>query len=224
MRFSRHEDTVALGAVDHMRLGKAIFSRPAVIFEYSVWLDSGERASFEMGNIIGMNFLLQYDQVCFHWDGSELYLGDLGPCEGGMTPYRSWLSGDLGIAINARIPSNDYVEVKVDTGATETFCSQWLMERVSKHKTFGFGSNEALKGKCTYDPEVLFEDQESGEDSRSYHILLGMDTLSQFAAFGWRLNPLRIYFAPRSSHSAQSSSQQAHKKKPDHHTQPLGRR
>lgn len=205
MRFSRHEDTVALGKVDHVRLGEAVFSHPAVIFEYSYWLDSGEKASFELGNIVGMNFLLQYDQVCFNWDGSELYLGDLGPCAIGMTPYRSWLSGDLGIAIDASISSSEYVEVKIDTGATASFCSQWLKERNGEHKTFWFGG-DALKGKCIYDPEVLFDDQERGEDSRSYHILLGMDTLSQFAAFGWQLNPLRVYFVPKPPASVSDGS------------------
>ena len=72
------------------------------------------------------------------------------------------------------------------------------MEQNTKREAFSFGSNEILTGECTYNPETLFIDQEQGTESPGRHILVGMDTLRKFAAFGWKLNPLVVYFSPGS--------------------------
>ena len=197
MRYSDYEDSASLGRVSHVRLGNAVFSRPIVILEYMYWLESGELVPAELENLIGMNLLMQYDKVCFDWAGNKLHLGNLGPCTGGVEPDESWLTGPLGIAIAGKVSSKANFQVKIDTGATKTFCSQWLLKRSGERKTFSFGRSDALKGKCNYNPEVLFKEMERGEESTDFHVLLGMDTLRQFAAFGWQLNPLKVYFVPK---------------------------
>ena len=202
----RERRPTVLARVNRIQIGEAEFSRPVVTIATAYWADSGGATPPEFGNLIGMNLLLQYDKVCFDWDGRKLYLGDLGPCEGGMTPYRHWLDGQLGVAVHAKIPLIDYVRAEIDTGSPITYCSQWIMEQNAKREAFSFGSNESLTGECTYDPEIWFDNQEHGAESSSKHILLGMDTLSQFAAFGWQLNPLKVYFSPRFPDSLQSES------------------
>ena len=195
-----------LARVNQIQLGDEEFSRPIVVINDMRREDSGRAAPAEWGHLIGMNLLLQYDKVCIDWDGSKLYLGDLGPCEGGTAPTRQWLTGSLGLGVHAKISSIDYVRAGIDTGSTITHCSQWFMEQNAEREAFSFGNNRAVTGECTYDPEIWFNNQERGAESPSKHIILGMDTLSQFAAFGWQLNPLKVYFAPRSLDSLQSES------------------
>lgn len=192
----RGEATMA--RVRRIQLGNAVLSKPVVLLTGVYFSNNGELAPAERGNLIGMNLLLQYERVCFDWEGRKLYLGNLGPCEGGMTPYRNWLTGPFGLTLRARISSIDYVDAKIDTGSTTTYCSEWLMEQNTEREAFSFGSNEILTGECTYNPETLFIDQEQGTESPGRHILVGMDTLRKFAAFGWQLNPLVVYFSPGS--------------------------
>ena len=202
----RKRRPTVLARVNRIQIGEAEFSRPVVTIATVSWADSGEATPAEFGNLIGMNLLLQYDKVCFDWEGSKLYLGELGPCEGGMTPHSHWLDGALGIAVHAKIPSIDFVRAEIDTGSPVTYCSEWIMGQNANREAFSFGSNAALTGECTYDSEIWFNNQEKGAESPSRHILIGMDTLSQLAAFGWQLNPLKVYFSPRSADSLQSES------------------
>lgn len=190
-----------LARIERLRLGNALFAQPIVLFADMILLESGEPAPAEMGNIIGMNILLQYRSVCFDWDARRLYLGELGPCRGGETPYRNWLTGQLGLAVDASVSSTDFVRAKIDTGSPTTYCSEWFMGQNMSRAEFSFGSHRALTGACVFDPEILFNNQERGADSPGRHILLGMDTLGKFAAFGWRLNPLKVYFVPKPGES-----------------------
>ena len=207
VKYLYYEGKGTLGRINRLSLGKAVFSHPVVVFTDKYLLDSGELAPADVGNLIGMNLLLQYEKVCFDWEGKKLHLGELGPCENGVKPYRNWLTGAQGVAVGVRVNSNDYVEAKIDTGSAKTYCSQWFMGQRAEREVFSFGSNNALTGDCTYDPDVLFDNSERGEQSTSDDILLGMDTLSRFAAFGWQLNPLRVYFVPKSPVSDRSVSQ-----------------
>ena len=204
-----------LARVNRIQIGEATFPRPVVTINDMYWVDSGEPVPAELKNSVGMNLLLQYDKVCFDWEGSKLYLGELGPCEGGATPYRHWLTGQLGIAVHAKISQTDYVRTGIDTGSPITYCSKWFTEQNVEREAISFGSNEALIGECTYDPEIWFNNQEHGADSSSKHILLGMDTLSNFAAFGWHLDPLRVYFVPKSLDSLQSESRNSEQETSD---------
>ena len=197
---------VTLARINRLKLGNAIFSQPVVALTDVSFSVAGKRMPAEKSNIIGMNILLHYNTVCFDWEGENLYLGNLGPCAGGMMPYRNWLTGSQGISVNARVSSQGYVEAKVDTGSNTTYCSPWIMDQIDDRGAFSLGSDEALMGVCTYDPDILFPSWERGAESPENHILLGMDTLGRFAAFGWQLNPLRVYFAPKSNVSDSDGS------------------
>ena len=190
-----------LARINRLQLGIAVFSQPVVVLTDVTFLDAGKRVPAEKSNVIGMNVLLQYEKVCFDWEGRKLYLGSLGPCEGGMKPYRSWLTGSQGIAVDARILSKGYVAAKVDTGSLTTYCSQWIMGQTAGREAFSLGTDEVLTGECNYDPDILFSSWERGAESPEKHMLLGMDTLRRLAAFGWQLDPLQVYFAPKSSDS-----------------------
>lgn len=190
-----------MARVRRVQLGNEVFSQPVVLLTDVYFSNSRNLAPAERGNLIGMNLLLQYEKVCFDWEGRKLHLGELGPCKGGVTPYRHWLTGSQGISVDARVSSNDYIGAKIDTGSNKTYCSQWLKEQNGEHMTFSFGSSDALTGECTYDSDILFPRWDLGAESPEKHILLGMDTLDRFAAFGWQLNPLVVFFSPRSPDS-----------------------
>ena len=189
-------DSTFMARLERIRIGEADFSRPVVAIHNAEHGDSDEPTPPESGNSIGMNLLLQYGSICFDWEEQELHLGLLGPCEGGATPYRGWLDGQLGISVHVKIPSTDFVRAEISTGSHLTYCSEWFMEQISEGEAFSFGSDDALTGICTHDPDYGFNNQEFGAESHSEHIVVGMDTLSQFAAFGWQLNPFRVYFVP----------------------------
>ena len=189
-------ESSVMARLERIRIGEADFSRPVVAILSAEPGESGEPSSAESGNSIGMNLLLQYGSVCFDWEEQELHLGRLGPCEGGATPYRGWLDGQLGISVDAKVSSIDSVRAEISTGSNLTYCSEWFMEQMSEGEAFSFGSDDALTGICTYDPDFRFNNQERGAEPHIEHIVVGMDTLSQFAAFGWQLNPFRVYFVP----------------------------
>lgn len=195
-----------LARVDRIQIGEARFARPVVTLNTMYWAGSDERVPAEAGNLIGMNLLLQYEEVCFAWEEGKLHLGDLGPCEDGVISHKQWLTGPLGIAVPVMTPAADRVWAKIDTGSPETYCSEWFMENNDGSEAFSFGGGEALVGQCAYDSRVFFNNQERGAESPSRHILIGMDTLGQFAAFGWRLNPLGVYFVPKPQASGLDSS------------------
>ena len=205
-RYASFYGRATLARINRLKLGNAEFSQLVVLLTDVSFSVAGKLVPAEKSNIIGMNILLQYDKVCFDWEGRKLYLGNLGPCAGGVTTYRNWLKGSQGISVDARVLPKGYVEAKVDTGSNTTYCSRWIMEQISDQAVFSLGSEEALTGECTYDPDILFPNWERGAESPDGHILLGMDTLNRFAAFGWQLNPLVVYFAPGSSDSNESAS------------------
>ena len=41
------------------------------------------------------------------------------------------------------------------------------------------------------------EDSSPIREGYPFDMVIGMETLGKFAAFGWQLNPLRLYFVPR---------------------------
>ena len=170
------------------------------------FLDTGKQVPAENGNLIGMSVLLQYGKTCFDWKEGKLHLGSLGPCESGMMPHRSWLTGSQGIAISAKVSSNELYQAKIDTGSITTYCSPWIMGQIGDRGAFSFGGSDMLAGECAYDSDILFPSWERGAESSDKHILIGMDTLNQFAAFGWRLNPLEVYFVPRAPDSDSGGS------------------
>lgn len=71
----------------------------------------------------------------------------------------------------------------VDTGAGYTYCSIELANAGPGWK-FSFGDHDTLRIGCRHDELILGVP------------VIGMDTLGEFRAFGWQLNPLRTYFVP----------------------------
>lgn len=187
---------VTLARLDRLRLGNEVFESPVVAFEGARWPENGSEASAWAANVIGMNLLLQYGKVCFDWVGKRLHLGDLGPCAAGMTPRRSWLTGSQGIAVEAALPPHGAVQAIIDTGSVRTYCSRAFLRHNGGNERFAFGDRAALQGTCTLHPDVRFDSFENGGPVRGHQILLGMDTLKRFSAFGWELDPLKVYFAP----------------------------
>lgn len=187
---------VTLARLDRLRLGNEVFQRPVVAFESARFPENGGASSTWAANVIGMNLLLQYEKVCFDWDGSKLHLGGLGPCARGLISDRSWLTGSQGIAVDTAIAPGVTVQATIDTGSVRTYCSRAFLERNGGNRRFAYGNHAELQAECTHHPDVRFDRWESGEPAQGHQILLGMDALKRFAAFGWELDPLRVYFAP----------------------------
>ena len=147
---------------------------------------------------VGMNVLLRYGTVCFAWDEQRLYLGDPGPCARGTEPYEAWLTGYL--SIHVRVPASDGTRFAavIDTGAHNTNCSQAFLEANGGESMFSIGDSQALASKCLADDSVLFPWPEYGYAQ----IAIRMNTLLQYQAFGWQLNPLRVLFVPRNTNQA----------------------
>ena len=148
---------------------------------------------FQHASFIGMNVLLRYEGVCFAWDEQRLYLGTLGPCADGEQPYEAWLTGSLTIYV--AIPSGGGAQFPAmfDTGERHTNCSKDFLAANGGRIAFSFGDHPALAAHCVIDESVLFPGLEWGYDQVS----IRMNTLLQFRAFGWQLNPLRVFFVPR---------------------------
>ena len=139
-----------------------------------------------------MNILLRYDAVCFAWNEQRLYLGSLGPCADGAEPYEAWLTGYLNIHL--AIPSDDGTRFPavIDSGAYDTNCSSAFLDANGGRLGFSFGEDAELVSECVIDNSVLFPGLEYGYDQ----VAIRTKTLLQFRAFGWQINPLRVYFLP----------------------------
>ena len=204
----RHHSLMPAAKVAWPRLGTALFQRPVVsLRDGGDPLERGfEGASYDgvvtLDGIIGMNLLLQYDSVCFDWERRTLHLGELGPCGSGLAPYRAWLDKALSLLVEAVNPSGAVADARIDTGFVGTGCSHGFVgpdaasgEAVTE--MFSFGEDAKLQGECTYYPTILFDLWNSGDQVEGNHMYLGMGVLGKFAAFGWRLNPLKVYFVPK---------------------------
>ena len=80
----------------------------------------------------------------------------------------------------------------VDTGSDRTACSSAMVSGAGRH--FRFGDHEDMWLSCEHD------DADFLEGLPWYDALTGMDTLSRFDAFGWRLHPFTMYFVPKADH------------------------
>ena len=150
-------------------------------------------ARLEAGYILGMNILLRYPAVCFDWQESRLFLGDLGPCAGGLSPDHAYLIDNFVLYLDVSLPDASMMPALLDTGSTVTYCSKAFVEANNGRRKFAFGPHPELAGECEVSDDVYF----SSVELRRKQIQIGMKTLRQFAAFGWELNPLRVYFVPR---------------------------
>ena len=145
------------------------------------------------GFTVGMNVLLRYPAVCFHWAEAELHLGDTGPCATGLSPGNARLTGKFSIMLEIPMADGSARDVLLDTGALSTPCSQRFIDSNDGEWTFSFGFHSRLVTQCS---RVMgFPPALPGQ----FQALIGMDTLRRFDAVGWELNPLRVYFVPKDS-------------------------
>ena len=83
----------------------------------------------------------------------------------------------------------------LDTGSTLTYCSRRFVQLNGGDLDFLLAGRESLRARCTEVVERGFRDD--GGLGHEELAVLGMDSLSEFAAVGWSLAPLRVYFVPR---------------------------
>ena len=142
---------------------------------------------------LGMDFLLRHRAVCFAWEEQRLYLGALGPCALGVQPRDARLLGGLLVGFEVTASNGERFTASVDTGAEHTHCSTAFAEAQAGSGTFSIGDHPSLAAECVFDEAVLFKQARFGFQQ----VYVCMNYLLRFRAFGWRLNPLRVYFVPR---------------------------
>ena len=135
--------------------------------------------------LIGMDFLLRHKAVCFDWESRTLHLGRLGPCSAGTAAEQAMLMGGLELELTVRTRTAKTAVGLVDTGADYTYCSRKLAAGGEAWQ-FSFGAHPALRSECRHERRI----------SERWPLVIGMQTLAQFSAFGWELNPLRVFFVP----------------------------
>ena len=171
---------VSLVDVASFRLGQTRQS-PAKLYRRK-WYSDGILQKTPV--VVGMDFLLRHSAVCFDWVGRTLHLGRLGPCSGGVVAQEAALTKPSAIELLVRTRTGETVAGLVDTGSGPTFCSD---ELAAAHGwKFTFGEHPALRSDCRWQSTISLSDG----------FLIGMETLGEFRAFGWQLNPLRVLFVP----------------------------
>ena len=140
---------------------------------------------------MGMHVLLRYDAVCFSWSENQLYLGELGPCQVGEQVFAASL---IPISLHpVLLPEAPPIRLLVDTGDTTTRCHHQVdVQRIGSR--IRFGRHTSMVGRCV--DVVAKELAPRDAEDPWVHASLGMDTLSRFAAVGWKLNPFTMFFVP----------------------------
>ena len=188
----RHRALRRIMTLPQLQLGRSVYQHEPIILDYGT-----PESDYD---IVGMSILLQHPAVCFSWQDSLLYLGDLGPCSQGVSPYRAKFVGGHVVAVelvpertehpvspgrsavasdapSPRTEDETYFAL-LDTGIDAMKC----LADFPQVSTFRFGPHDDMTVKCDWD--------------WSNYSLMGMSALSKFAAFGWELDPLRVYFVP----------------------------
>ena len=141
---------------------------------------------------LGMDTLLRYRSACFAWSDGTLHLGRLESCKGGVTPYGAELDPrSTKPTVLVPAPDGTSIPVLVDTGSQDNHCKRSLAERL-QGRPLAFGNHAALQASCDPDGKWPAKHEENRHD-----MTIGMETLSEFEAFGWQLDPFRMYFVPR---------------------------
>ena len=150
-----------------------------------------EQPRVDVGYVLGMNVFLRYPAVCFHWTDARLHLGETGPCTGGALVEGARLLGNFVMVVGIPLPDGSYADALLDTGRFQTVCSETFVRLNNEADAFRLGMHPALVAECAAKepgPAVL---------PGNFQILIGLDTFRRFDAFGWELNPLRVYFVPK---------------------------
>ena len=162
---------VALGGVSEPRVPAVARDDPDAEFE------------------LGIDVLLRHGAVCFALTDRRLHLGTPGPCAGGRAP----LGARLGTAGRPTIlvagPDGAPVTALLDTGARGTLCTPSLAGRL-RGVPLRLGGDAAVEAGCGPDGDRRLDEGDARD------MVLGMEWLSRFEAFGWELAPFRLYFVP----------------------------
>ena len=193
----------ALGAPSTVRLWHgAETSMRTVVFKKLLLGSSGEDfvpgtleirpESAHYALLLGASLLLRYDNVCFALKDNVLYLGQSGPCGranrlGAIGAHLP--PGQLRPSIEIRMAEKGKVTALIDTGSDVNLCKASLAKALAG-TAVKFGPHPLMAARCNPDWTQVTEDH-------VYDMVIGMETLWQFAAFGWELNPFRLYFVPR---------------------------
>ncbi len=175
-----------LGVLHGFRLGTLHLERVAA---YLAW-DA-------VNPLLGMNILLRYGAVCFVWPEepertATVHLGEIGPCRQGELATRAYLLPRTGQPyLEVATDDGGMLSVLVDTGAISTFCKdEFLKERGTV--ALRFGEHPTLLAQpCLDNPYPM-------QPGSHFPVGIGMDTFLKFKAFGWELDPFRMYFLPKS--------------------------
>ncbi len=143
-----------------------------------------------LGANLGMDVLLRFSPVCFAWTEAVVYVGKLGPCKTGLVAHSAKLLPGGKLTLGMRAPDGMEFLASVDTGSGITFCSKRVSEMSGPDLRFEFGSGLGLFNRCWFDSTIRIG-RRVGRD-----ILIGVDTLAGYRAFGWELAPLRVFFVP----------------------------
>ncbi len=153
----------------------------------------------DMGYVrMGMNALLRYSKVCFSWSDATLHLGQLGPCTGGEQPFAASLTAKGVPVVETAQGDGPPLRVLVHTGTAKTHCG----DRLGSTGFFRFGNHPGLEARCSQEASVA-------RLNGRWDAEIGMDSLMKFNAFGWELNPFRMYFVTQGAmgKSARSDKQ-----------------
>ena len=140
--------------------------------------------------VLGVLSLLRHDAVCFDWQGLRVHLGELGPCSvGGRLEARRGLVHSTWLVplVEVRTMGGEVLPALVDTGSAVNRCKESLN---AADRPVSFGDSPVLSATCNPDAVPIDADYE-------FDMVIGMETLGQFSAFGWELNPFRMYFVPK---------------------------
>ena len=178
----------------------------------------------EGSTILGMNILMRYRSVCFAWTQRTLHLGELGPCAKGAQPHSAFIAPKF--SLHLEVPVRDgppaeppdgpwrlgplantkrkwrqdpsLVQILVDTGTPFNECTTAFIAALGGDRQFEFG--DGLTADCFPELDRLaIASKTERESVGAYTATLGMHGLLQFEAFGWRRNPLKLYFVPKTA-------------------------
>ena len=144
-------------------------------------------------SLLGMDILLRHRAVCFSWERAKLYLGELGPCEGGEAATDARIREALIPTLRVFAADGSHHFITLDTGSSTSYCSETYVRANRGRQAIAFGSHQSLWGHCDVDSELKFGSSWEGATQG----ILGMDVLLEFRAFGWQLDPFVMFFVPR---------------------------
>ena len=173
------------------------FKEPLLGGMYDSKTPVGLRGTMALGTLP----LLRHGAVCFDWESRVLHLGYLGPCSRAsrIKPFKAWLqSHSLIPHVEVRRNDGSSLIALIDTGADPNLCKTFASgEEPQTH--LSFGEHPSLNAACTPGEARIIDDH-------VHDMVIGMETLSQFSAFGWELNPFQMYFVPKSESEASGTS------------------